>query len=344
MNFRVLANDGSVVAEGRSLQQIRNELHGLVGEVDEEDEEWDGEWEYYEEEIEAPRASCDEDDVGPDIIGTLDPTVQIEMQGVLIKAYPALVVEGKQVNVRALESESAAARSNRLGLRQLVKKRLAVQLKDVRSNIPGIQKLCLKYSELGGCEALKDDIIDTVIDELFLADAIATPEAFEEAVQQGKGELYAAVAEWSGLLDSLFDDYREIRKMIRNPNLAQLDTVSDIQRQLDALFCQDFITLTDKHWLKQYPRYLRAVKLRYDKSSHNVARDRQQRVAFTELWEQYEKRKRAADEAQLESAALEEYRWMLEEYRVSLFAQEVKTLMPVSEKRLKQAWAQITDV
>ena len=146
------------------------------------------------------------------------------------------------------------------------------------------------------------------------------------------------------MLDSLFDDYREIRKMIRNPNLAQLDTVSDIQRQLDALFCQDFITLTDKHWLKQYPRYLRAVKLRYDKSSHNAARDRQQRVAFTELWEQYEKRKRAADEAQLESAALEEYRWMLEEYRVSLFAQEVKTLMPVSEKRLKQAWAQITDV
>ncbi len=117
-----------------------------------------------------------------------------------------------------------------------------------------------------------------------------------------------------------------------------LDTVTDIKSQLDALFGKDFITATPREWLQQYPRYLKAIKLRYDKAQHDAGRDRRHRLELAELWNAYRKRHDAMVQAHLESERLAYYRWMLEEYRVSLFAQEVGTRMVVSEKRLKKSW------
>ena len=129
---------------------------------------------------------------------------------------------------------------------------------------------------------------------------------------------------------------------MKNPALSQLDTVSDIQGQLNYLFSENFITTIDSEWLQQYPRYLIAINKRFDKSKINAIRDRQLRIEFSKLWHEYLKRKESLLKQHIESDQLNHYRWMLEEYRVSLFAQELRTKFPVSEKRLKTFWNELS--
>ena len=124
--------------------------------------------------------------------------------------------------------------------------------------------------------------------------------------------------------------------------LSQLDTIADIQGQLNYLFPKNFILKVDREWLQQYPRYLIAINKRLDKSKTNSIRDRQARTEFSKLWDEYIKRQASLAKQNIESDQLGHYRWMLEEYRVSLFAQELKTRFPISAKRLKTFWNELS--
>ncbi|MGB5397729.1 MAG: DUF3418 domain-containing protein, partial [Gammaproteobacteria bacterium] len=252
-------------------------------------------------------------------------------------------VEGRQVNVRVLEDSVVAQRETRRGVRQLFMNALSEQVKHLRSSIPDIQNLCLKYTDFGRCEDLKQAMINSVIDNVFLSVPVNTHAEFISRLEQGKSELHDSMAECSQLLTTILDEYRAIKKMLKKPLLSQLDSAADIQHQLRHLFVNNFITDIDKQWLQQYPRYLSAITRRFEKVQDNPGRDRQLRLAFAELWDAYEKRDAAMRKQHIISEQLNHYRWMLEEYRVSLFAQELKTRFPVSEKRLKTYWNEIAD-
>ena len=329
MNFRVIDREGKTTLQGRDLSALQQQLAGSH--------------ETMPDETVTAQTQYGQDDVGAEVIGTLEEEIELEMQGVCIKAFPSLVVEGKQVNVRALENQRVAEYETHRALRQLVVNRLRVQFKQLRASLPDIDKLCLKYRDLGSCEQLKSELVDIIIDELFLSEPIGSHDEFESRIEQGKAGLYDAAERWSRLLGDILDEYRAVKKQMKNPGLSQLDTVADIQLQLNHLFTKDFISHTDKQWLQQYPRYLKAINMRLDKSAHNMSRDRQLRIDFSGLWEAYTKRNERMQQAHTESGQLNHYRWMLEEYRVSLFAQELKTRFPVSEKRLKTFWNDISD-
>ncbi len=331
MNFRVIGSDGGVIEEGRNLQSIKNSLSGNADESIEEESEIDQDEVYGQK------------NVMPDILDKLCETVEISMQGISIKAYPALVKEGKQVNLRALESKKAAASETHKALRQLYINALPEQIKHLKKSIPDAQNLCLKYTDFGRCDDLKMDIINKTIDDVFLYEDIRSEKEFYSRLEKGKAELHESVKRWSGLLSSILDEYRAIKKIMKNPSLTQLDTVTDIQLQINYLFPKNFITVIDQQWLRQYPRYLTAIKKRFDKSQGNATRDRQSRIEFSKLWDEYVKRHESLVKQHIDSEQLNHYRWMLEEYRVSLFAQELKTKFPVSEKRLKTYWNALSD-
>ena len=331
MNFRVIGSDGGVIEEGRNLQSIKNSLSGNADESIEEESEIDQDEVYGQK------------NVMPDILDKLCETVEISMQGISIKAYPALVKEGKQVNLRALESKKAAASETHKALRQLYINALPEQIKHLKKSIPDAQNLCLKYTDFGRCDDLKMDIINKTIDDVFLYEDIRSEKEFYSRLEKGKAELHESVKRWSGLLSSILDEYRAIKKIMKNPSLTQLDTVTDIQLQINYLFPKNFITVIDPQWLRQYPRYLTAIKKRFDKSQGNATRDRQSRIEFSKLWDEYVKRHESLVKQHIDSEQLNHYRWMLEEYRVSLFAQELKTKFPVSEKRLKTYWNALSD-
>ena len=332
MNFRVIGNDGSVLEQGRNLQALKDRLANVVDESESTQDNSNA------------AAQHERDDIGPDVLGTLPESVELDLHGVRVKAYPALVVDGKQVNVRVLENERAAAKSNQAAMRQLVCNAIPEQIRHLRKSLPNIDKLCLMYGDFGRCDDLKQGIIDNTIDECFLQEPITDAMIFEQRIDKGREQLHETAASWCHLLAEILDSYRDIRKLLKNPPLHLFDTVTDIQCQLDALFGKDFITATPREWLQQYPRYLKAIKLRYDKAQHDAERDRRHRLELTELWSAYRKRYEAMVQAHLESERLEQYRWMLEEYRVSLFAQEVGTRMAVSGKRLKNYWREIDGV
>ena len=216
------------------------------------------------------------------------------------------------------------------------------QLKNLKKSIPDIQNLCLKYTDFGRCDDLKLDIINKTIDDVFLYGDIRSEAEFRSRLEKGRGELHEQAKQWSDLLTSILDEYRLIKKIMQRPALSQLDTVSDIQQQLNYLFPKNFITSIDREWLQQYPRYLLAINKRFDKSKTNATRDRQSRLMFSKLWDEYLKRQQSLAKQHVESEELDHYRWMLEEYRVSLYAQELKTRFPVSEKRLRTFWNELS--
>ena len=330
MNFRVLSSDRSVLAEGRDLQAIKNKLSGIehvtieVGNETEQD------------------AAYGQENVGPDILNVIEDIVELNIQGILIKAYPALVCKGKQVNLLALDNKETASCETRKALRQLFINALPEQVKNLKSSIPDIQNLCLKYTDFGRCDDLKQTLINKTIDDVFLYEDVKTEEEFQIRLEKGRSELHENVKRWSGLLTIILDEYRAIKKVLKNPALTQLDMISDIQSQLGHLFIKDFITNIDHQWLQQYPRYLSGIKKRFDKSQSNTTRDRQLRIEYSKLWDEYIKRHESLSKQHIDSEELDHYCWMLEEYRISLFAQELKTRFPISDKRLKTYWNELS--
>ncbi len=331
MNFRVIGKKGKVIEEGRNIQMIKTHSSGLAAEVI----------------TEKPDTRFDRDDVGSDIIDELAgfaDGANIDMHGITIKVYPALVREGKKVNLRALDNRAKANKATHNALQQFVINLLPEQIKHARKSISDSRNLCLKYSDFGRCDELADRVINNVIDELFLGDTISSNDELMASVQNGRADLHEKTQQWVLLISNILDVYRDIKKLMKNPSLTQLDVVSDIQMQLSYLFSEDFISTIGKEWLQQYPRYLSAIQKRYEKSKVNAGRDRQLRIEFSRLWDEYIKRKETLEKQHIVSEQFEHYRWMLEEYRVSLFAQELKTRFPISEKRLKTYWNELSDV
>jgi ATP-dependent helicase HrpA len=335
MNFRVLDNEGGVIAEGRDLQAIKDGLSETQNTGDEA--------------LSAAAATAalgsaiDQDNVGPEVLSMLDDSVEIEMQGVLIKAYPALVSEGRAINLRAMENSKEAQLKTQQAMRQLVINTIPQVIKNLRNGLPDIQNLCLKYGDFGSCEALKAVLVNRLIDTVFLDKKIRSETEFRHRIDQQRSELLET-AEWlCKLLGGILDEYRAIRKRIKNPSLQQLDMVADVQHHLDCLLVKSFVEDIDIEWLKQYPRYLAAINKRLDKADSDRVRDKQLRTGFNRLWDAYSKRAALLQQQHLESAQLKYYRWMLEEYRVSLFAQELKTRFPISEKRLGKYWNEMSD-
>lgn len=201
----------------------------------------------------------------------------------------------------------------------------------------------MQYSDFGSCEALKQDILDVVIDQCFINTPVHSTEDFTLSLKNGKGNIMAIAEEYCQLLSDILDEYKNIKKILKHPPLTLLDTVADIQSQLSYLLPSHFLAIIDKQWIQQYPRYLKAIGKRLEKSQDNISRDRQHRLQLSQLWEDYLKRHETLAGQHIVSEQLEHYRWMLEEYRVSLFAQELKTPFPVSEKRLKAYWRELSD-
>ncbi|NOQ70107.1 MAG: ATP-dependent RNA helicase HrpA [Gammaproteobacteria bacterium] len=335
MNFRVVSQNHSVIEEGRDLQFIKDSLSGFIEETSELKPEAGSEV--------GTDTNYNQDNVGPGILDTLAEAVELNLQGITIKVYPALVKDGKRVNLRSLDSKKVAASETHQALRQLFINALPEQIKQLKTSIPDIQNLCLKYTDFGRCDDLKLDVINRTIDDVFLYENIRTESEFNARLEKGKSELHEKAKQWSRLISNILDEYRAIKKIMKKPSLSQLDTLTDIQLQLNHLFPQNFIMTINREWLQQYPRYLMAINKRFDKSKTNAIRDRQLRLEFSSLWDEYIKRQASLKKQHIDSQQLDHYRWMLEEYRVSLFAQELKTKFPVSEKRLKKYWNELSD-
>ncbi|WP_218243539.1 ATP-dependent RNA helicase HrpA [Comamonas fluminis] len=271
--------------------------------------------------------------------GELPELMEIKKGGTTLIGFPALIDHGDSVGIEVFDEPEAAAAKHRVGLRRLFALQIKDALKYLEKNIPDLQKMAVAYMPLGTQEELRGQIIDVAIDRAFLQDPLPANEAdFKQRVQDGRGRLTLIANEVARMSSTILTEYAAAARKIKDTKNAP-EATKDAGEQLSKLVPKKFIAVAPWSQLGHYARYLKAITTRLDKYRADPARDAAKQKELQPLeqryWRLVAERKGAVD------ARMQEYRWMLEELRVSFFAQELRTPYPVSSKRLDKVWAQL---
>jgi ATP-dependent helicase HrpA len=271
--------------------------------------------------------------------GELPELMEIRQGGTSLIGFPALVDLGDAVTLEVFDEPQVAAARHRAGLRRLFALQIRDALKYLEKNIPDLQKMAVAFMALGSAEELRAQIIDVALDRAFLLDPLpGDAAAFKQRIEEGRGRLTLIANEVARLAATILAEYATALRKIKDTRQAP-EATQDATQQLQRLVGKRFLAETPWLALQHYARYLKAVTLRLDKLRADPARDAQRLADLKpqeqRYWRLVAERKGAVD------ARMLEFRWLLEELRVSLFAQELRTPQPVSVKRLDKVWAQL---
>ncbi|WP_207657001.1 ATP-dependent RNA helicase HrpA [Actinomadura rubteroloni] len=277
--------------------------------------------------------------------GELPRTYERRQDGFAVKAYPALTDEGETVAVRMYETEAEQRRAMWRGTRRLVLLNAPSPAKQIRAGLGNRAKLALSHSPHGSVDALFADCVTAAADAL-IADAggPAWDEAgFTRLYDRVRADLYDVTAGIVAQVERVLATSHEIDRRLRGTvSLTLVPALTDARARLAALVHPGFVTDTGRQRLPDLARYLKALEIRLDKLPENPGRDRQLAHQAETLDHEYEAALRRLPPARRDDEPARAVRWMLEEYRVSLFAQQLGTRFPVSDKRIRKALAQLT--
>ena len=256
-------------------------------------------------------------------------------------AFPALVDLGETVALRVFERPDEARDAHSQGVVRLLRNALASEAKQARRRLPISNPLALKYAPLGGVDGLREDLLEGGFADLLEQHEldVRTAAAFEALRAQCSRELFAAGVERLKLAESIIEAQADLKPWMQPPLLGfARASYDDLREQCDALLTPGFLRELSPARLAHYPRYLKAMRLRAERLRQDPAKDQQRLLQVIPYWREYLKHRAAGASA----ADLAELRWLIEEWRVSLFAQELKTAEPVSAKRLAKALAALS--
>ncbi|HXZ09862.1 MAG TPA: DUF3418 domain-containing protein, partial [Paraburkholderia sp.] len=268
--------------------------------------------------------------------GKLPELLEIRRGGQTLFGYPALVDRGAHCDVEVFDSPDEAARIHRAGLRRLFALQLREPIKYLEKNLPGLREMAMQFMPRGTQEELRDQLIDTALDRACLQDPLPTDDiSFHARRDEGRSRLTLLAQEIARLVGQILAEYATVsKKLVQAKSFGSAHV--DMQGQLDALMGKRFVVDTPYPQLAHFPRYLKGIALRIDKLKADPARDARQFSEFAPLLQHYQRA--LAQRGGVMDPRLAEFRWLLEELRISLFAQELRTPMPVSVKRLYKVW------
>ncbi len=270
--------------------------------------------------------------------GDLPESVLVAQRPRDLVMYPALVDVAGRVDLTLLPPGLGAVAQHRAGVRRLLLKALPQQTGLIRDRTLAERELVLAYHGIGASAALVDDVLCAAAEQVFALDEPVRGQGlFATVLQRGRAELVAAADGLCQLLREVLPVYRRLRRELDAPGAARAPEVrAQIVAQIEALIRPGFLTATPAEWRTQLPRYLRAAEQRWQKRGQRQERElaAQAATAGARLahWSA------TVPEGWPWPSAMIEYRWLLEELRVSLFAQTLGTVRPVSAKRLEQFW------
>ncbi|MFA7895148.1 ATP-dependent RNA helicase HrpA [Pseudomonas putida] len=328
MNIEVVDGQGKFLGEGRDLAELTARFAAASQAA-----------------LAVPGDAKSEQPVQAKAFNEVKPTAQQKIAGLSMTVYPALVEDNGTVREGRFSTQAEADFQHRRALQRLLLQQLADPAKFLRGKLPGLTELGLLYRDMGRVDALVEDILLASLDSCILDG---------EPVLPREGAALAALAErkrgsWAEHAERLARQTLEVLKLWHGLqkhfkgkiDLSQAVALNDIKQQLGNLVYPGFVRETPAVWFKELPRYLRAIELRLEKLGSQVQKDRVWSGELANLWAQYKARadKHAQEGKRDEQLAL--YRWWLEEYRVSLFAQQLGTKVPISDKRLSKQWSQV---
>jgi ATP-dependent helicase HrpA len=281
--------------------------------------------------------------------GELPELLEIQKGGQTLIGYPALLDAGDAVTIEVFDEPDVAAAKHRAGLRRLFALQIKDALKYLEKNVPELQKMAVTYMQVGKnpdgsgtggtLEELREQIISVALDRAFLLDPLPTDEfAFKKRVDEGRGRLTLICTEVARLAAAILLEYAVAARKIKDSKNAP-EATADAAQQLARLMPKKFLSVTPWSALQHFARYQKAITARLEKYRADPARDGARLKELQPLeqryWRLVAERKGVVDDR------LQEFRWLLEELRVSFFAQELRTPQPVSVKRLEKAWGQL---
>ncbi|WP_146361492.1 ATP-dependent RNA helicase HrpA [Arthrobacter yangruifuii] len=271
-------------------------------------------------------------------IGTLEKQVQRLVAGHTVTGYPALVDEGHTAGVRIFQSEGEQQTAMRAGVIRLLVLRVPSPAKYVLEHLSNAEKLTFSQNPHGSVAALIEDCTRAAVDKL-------TPEAlpwtraeFDTLYETVRAELIDTVFTVTAIVEKILASTRRITKALKGTtSLALISALNDIRAQLDALVYPGFVARTGYAQLMHLPRYLAGIERRLEKLPGNVQRDGLSMAVVQRLEDEYDDAVAALAPGRGTPPELADVRWMIEELRISFFAQELGTARTVSEKRIRTA-------
>ena len=266
-------------------------------------------------------------------LGELPGQVSFRRGKQTLTGYPALVDEGAGAALRLFDTRAKADAAHRGGVKRLLALELKEQVKNLERALPGFNALALKFNAIVPADKLRADLIEAIVDRAFIGDDVPPRDkrAFEEQKKRAKARLPAVTEGASRYAAAIGEASQQLVQVIAHS--ASLGRVTQEARaQRDRLVYPGFLARTPWERLEHVPRYLKGYALRLQKYRASVERDARHAATVQGLWQEYEAFAQAGDGER--AARIEEYRWLIEELRVSLFAQELRTPFPVSAKRL----------
>jgi ATP-dependent helicase HrpA len=329
-NIHVLDNSGQLLDRGRDLAVLRERYRDQV-----------------QQQLQTSGNDFEQTGLIAWSFGDLPATHILHQQGLQISVYPGLDDQGDSVSLRLFDNPDDAVVSSLRGMVRLAILSQGQLIKYLRKELLKNRDLGLTLVDMGNREQVIDDIICAAVRQtcfpspLSATTLVRKQQEFNTAVEQGRSEWLDRANTIVGCLTEALGLLVTFKKQVKQSKnqLLLAYAMTDIQQQLAGLFYPGCLYHTPLIWLQQYPRYLQAMQLRLDKVPMQPQKDRVSIAELEPLVLRYQQR------ISTESAAvhhlnypLQEYRWMLEELRVSLFAQTLKTVMPVSIKRLNKQW------
>jgi len=321
-NLRVVDDKGRELASGRDLEALKAKLAGKVQAAFEA----------------APFSSMEHTGLTAWSFGCLEPVVTLPRQGITLRAYPALVDEGASVALRFMQDAHEAESATREGLRRLFMLAQPDKVKYLKKSLPGLQTMCLHYATVGRCDDLKDDLARAAFDVFMAEPWPRNADEFNTRLADGKSRLIADATVLAGRIAEALAEFHAVARLLDNHAPNRRHAHDAVREQIAWLVHPGFITHTPPAWRTHLPRYLKAARLRLEKLDRNPARDRQSGEDVARLWRPVRERLEAGAPVAQEVI---EFRWLIEELRVSLFAQELKTVVPVSAARLEKRWREL---
>ena len=277
--------------------------------------------------------------------------------------FPALRDVGTGVVVEHFQARGAAEHSHRGGLVRLFSLAMRRDARECLRALPGIDELCLLYAmtapapdwveippahagrpAAGTYAEARFDLVERTVARIFVARAGGIREAgrFEEALAAGRGGFADALEATAGAALSILRAAREVRQLADAPDLrAPPASLADVRRQLDGLVHHGFLATTPDEAFASLPRYLEALRMRLGKLRRGGADDERRLAGVLPLQRRLESKARDVRARGRRDPELARHRWMLEEYRVSVFAQEIGAALRVSRKRLDEQWSRV---
>ena len=318
-NLRIIDDGGQELAMGRDLIQIQQQLGKAAATTFRDNTQ-----------------EFERDNVTAWDIGTLPESIKFARGKQQLTGYLGLQKEKDgRIALRLFDTSAAATQAHRLGVIELMKLQLKEQVKDLNKGIQGFTQAAMLLKHINA-DTLRDDLTQAVCDRAFIGeDELPRNEkAFKEQIKRARSRLPAVKEALSRYLQETAAAYAELNGKLGKHPLTHL-----LRQRLQTLLAAGFATRTPWAQWPRLPIYLKAMTLRLEKYSSNPARDAAREADIQELEQMWqEKTDSLVKQGQPVSDDLAGFKWMIEELRVSLFAQELKTPYPVSVKRLLKEW------